>query len=150
MMKEIFIDEVNPDIIDKEFLSKVWTSVKYEINFLFKSDFSNAKYLRDFLSNILDIVWVEKTWKNRFVLIADEMNNNAIEYWSKNWEINSFRFVSEKINDEISIKIEVEDSWKWEKAKNSKEMEVLRDQRLKKWFQDHDSIRWRWLFLIIT
>ncbi len=45
--------------------------------------------------------------------------------------------------------IEVEDSWKWKYHKNSREMEILWEKKLKEWFKNHSSIRWRGLFLII-
>jgi hypothetical protein len=45
--------------------------------------------------------------------------------------------------------IEVEDSWKWKYHKTSKEMEILWEIKIKEWFKNHSSIRWRWLFLII-
>jgi len=42
-------------------------------------------------------------------LIVDELNNNAIEYGSKQGEINILRFFSEIKDGKISIKIEVQD-----------------------------------------
>jgi hypothetical protein len=51
-----------------------------EINFLFKSDFNNAKYLRDFIIVIFDMMGFDPIWKSRFTLITDELNNNSIEY----------------------------------------------------------------------
>lgn len=149
-MKEIYIDRTSKVQITKDFLQSLGDFNKYEIAFLFNSDFNNAKYIRDYISIILDYLSIDLTWKNRFILVVDELVNNSIEYWSKDWDINILKFTAKKTNDWIKINIEVEDSWKWEKAKNSKEMEVLRWERLTKWFQNHDSIRWRGLFLIIT
>jgi hypothetical protein len=60
------------------------------------------------------------------------------------------RFKSQKKWNEIFLNIEVEDAWDWEKNKNALEMDELRKQRLEKWFEEHKSIRWRWLFMIIT
>lgn len=149
-MNEIFIDQISSDIINKDYLSKFYNNDVFEVTFLFKSDFNNAKYLRDYLFIILDILWVDSTWKNRFVLILDELNNNAIEYWSVKWWLNIFRFSSKKDGNNLVLNIEVEDEWNWEKAKKAIEMEDLRKLRLEKGFDNHNSIRWRWLFLIIT
>jgi hypothetical protein len=85
----------------------------------------------------------------KITLIIDELNNNAIEYWSKNWDINKLRFKAKKNNNTIELNIEVEDSWKWIKSKKAINMEELRVKRLKAWYSNHNSIRWRWLFLII-
>lgn len=149
-MNEIFIDQVSPEIINKNYLTKFYNNGEFEVTFLFKSDFNNAKYLRNYLFIILDILWIDSVWKNRFVLISDELNNNAIEYWSiKDW-LNIFRFSAKNQGDNLILNIEVEDEWNWEKAKKAIEMEELRKTRLEKWFHNHNSIRWRWLFLIIT
>jgi hypothetical protein len=47
------------------------------------------------------------------------------------------------------INIEVEDSWKWKEHKNSLEMVNIWKIKLKEWFTNNNSIRWRGLFLII-
>jgi hypothetical protein len=52
--------------------------------------------------------------------------------------------------DSVELILEVEDSWKWKEAKTAAEMRKIKEQKLSKWFNDHKSIRWRWLFLIIT
>jgi hypothetical protein len=44
----------------------------------------------------------------------------------------------------------VEDAWNWLKHKNALEMETLRAHQLRLWYWDHESIRWRWLFMIIV
>lgn len=149
-MEEIFVDDTPQGLINNDYISSIYNENDFEISFLFKSDFKNAKYLRDYLLVILDVIWIDLTWKNRFILIVDELNNNAIEYWSKEWSINIMRFKSRKIGNDLHLNIEVEDAWNWEKTKDACEMEDLRKQRLEKWFAEHKSIRWRWLFMIIT
>lgn len=149
-MEKIFVDDLPQNYINKDYITSIYSEDSFEISFLFKSDFKNAKYLRDYLLVILDVIWINTTWKNRFVLVVDELNNNAIEYWSKSWSTNIMRFKSHKKWNEIFLNIEVEDAWDWEKNKNALEMDELRKQRLEKWFEEHKSIRWRWLFLIIT
>lgn len=149
-MKQIFVDEMPKDAIDDKFKTSLSSEKDLEISFLFKSDFSNAKYLRDYILVILDILGIDAIWKNRFVLIVDELNNNAIEYWSKAWSLNTMRFWYKKVDDGILFNIEVEDSWNKETSKKASEMECLRLERIEKWFWNYKSIRWRWLFMIIT
>lgn len=148
-MDKIVIDDL-VDGIDKKNLSTYYDNNRFEISFLFKSDFKNTKKLRDYLISIFDFLEVWMLWKNRFVLIVDELNNNAIEYWSLDQSVNTLRFEAILKDDNIYINIEVEDAWDWIKTKKASEMEELRKQKLEKWFEDHNSIRWRWLFLIIT
>lgn len=149
-MNEIFIDQIPSDIIDKNYLTNFYNNDIFEVTFLYKSNFNNAKYLRDYLFIILDILWVNSIWKNRFVLIVDELNNNAIEYGSKEWGLNIFRFTSTTDRNKITLNIEVEDEWSSVKSKKSIDMYKLKEERLEKWFDNHNSIRWRGLFLIIT
>lgn len=149
-MEEIFIDNVSPDTITHDYLSQFYKNGTLEISFLFRSDFNNAKYLRDDLMIILDIMWLDSIWKNRFVLIIDELNNNAIEYGSNEMAINRFKFIWKKQDDGIYLNIEVEDEGNGKNAKKSSEMEVLRHDKIEKWFENYHSIRWRGLFLIIT
>jgi uncharacterized UPF0160 family protein len=86
--------------------------------------------------------------KSRIVLISDELNNNAIEYWSdSNWQ-NIMRIKAKKIDKEIDFILEVEDNWKWREHKTALDMETMRAHQLKLGYFNHDSIRWRWLFLI--
>lgn len=149
-MEDIFIDQISSSIVDKDYLCKFYNNDVFEITFLFKSDFSNAKYLRDYLFIIFDILWVNSTRKNRFILILDELNNNAIEYWSIDGWLNIFRFIWKKDWNNLILNLEVEDEWNWKKPKKATEMEKLREERLENWFNNHNSIRWRWLFMIIT
>lgn len=121
------------------------------IGIKYKSDFQSAKVLRDFVVEVSNHFGITNTWKSRLVLIADELNNNAMEYGSKQWDTNIMR-IKVKVDDGqgIAVKIEVEDSWKGKKSKNSRQMEELRGS--KEWydFGVHNSIRWRGLFLIIS
>ena len=82
------------------------------------------------------------------VLISDELNNNAIEYGTSTWWYNILRVQIEKKKKTCNLVLEVEDDWKWNNPKTALEMETLRAHQLKKWYLEHNSIRWRWLFLI--
>lgn len=52
----------------------------YTINF--KSDFTNSKIIRDFVGRIFDSFNIVHPWRGRFILITDELINNAIEHGS--------------------------------------------------------------------
>ena len=154
-MKNIDIDSLSlsTDIsIDiKEELKEDLISKNLDVCFVYKSIFKNTKYLRFVIEKILVELGVEKAWIGRFVLIVDELNNNAIEYWSKKTDQNMVRFKSsynEKTKN-LEINIEVEDMWTWKGHKRAADMMNIEKQRINKWFEKYDSIRWRGLFLII-
>ena len=149
-MDKISIDDIPKEVIDVDYISSFYKKWEFDLDFVFKSDFTNAKYLRWSILFILEVLGLNTVWKNRFVLIVDELNNNSIEYWSNKEDTNSMRVSTKKDSEDIIINIEVEDSWKWPNAKKAQEMEDLRNQKLSVWFDKHKSIRWRWLFLIIT
>jgi hypothetical protein len=89
-------------------------------------------------------------WKTRFILIADELNNNAIEYWSRWEEFNELRLeIKATWIENYKIKLEVEDTGRWITNKTASEMCKLAEKKKERWFKNYDSIRWRWLFLII-
>lgn len=132
-------------IISKQF--KDWI---IDIEFIYESYFENTRKLRNFVEYICNFLWLPLTDTVKFILIIDELNNNAIEYWTEEWWINKMRFKCNKDKNNIYINIEVEDTWKWKKHKNVLEMETLRTHQLKLWYWKHKSIRWRWLFMIVV
>lgn len=148
-MEIIDIETFPEDLDKKDFLLEHIKEDRLDLEFQYKSDFSNTKTLREFIDNIFVIFNIKDLWKSRFVLISDELNNNAIEYWTKSWDLNKMKLFVSKNNDWVLINLEVIDSWNWEKAKTSKEMEDLRLERLDRGFDNHKWIRWRGLFQII-
>lgn len=149
-MEQIYLDKISPDTITHDYLCQFFCDNVFELSFVFQSDFTNTKYLRDYLFLILDIVGLDSVWKNRFVLIIDELNNNAIEYGSDTQSQNIFTIRCVKTDTDVNINIEVEDAGNGKSARKSIEMESLRIERIEKWFENHHSIRGRGLFLIIT
>lgn len=123
---------------------------KLDIEFEYKSDFAITKTIRDFISVSWKIFWLSEKMLSRMILVCDELNNNAIEHGTSEWWLNIFRLKLEKNNWKIFFNVEVEDNWKWKNAKNALEMETLRAHKLKLWYSEHESIRWRWLFLIVV
>ena len=113
------------------------------------SDFKNTKKIREITESLCDRLDIPWRWKSRFILIMDEMNNNAIEHWSMPWEKNMIRVSIDLNKDDIYINIEVEDTWNGLTPKKAFYMKKMWQERLKRGFSKYNSIRWRWLFLII-
>jgi len=148
-MKEIYIEaDTNFNDLKKE-LIEIKQDTGLEIWFNYISDFKGAKILRDIISEICSLYNISDNFMSRLILLVDELNNNAIEYGSLNLDTNIMYVKIDKTKDLINIKIEVTDSWKWKSAKHAIDMEEIRKQRLEVWFNNHSSIRWRWLFMII-
>lgn len=121
-----------------------------EVEFSYDSDFKSAKILRDYVELVSSLLWVENKRKSRLVLITDEMNNNAIEYGSKNGEINTMTIIIKKDKGKkVLIQVETKDTGNGIRPKKAKEMEELKENRLKEWFDHYASIRGRGLFMII-
>lgn len=115
--------------------------------------FRSAKVLRDFIVDISDFFHFKWTWKSRLTLIADELNNNWIEYWSKPWDINKMIIKTVIKYWEVYFVLEVEDTGNWIDKKTAAEMNTKREEKEnenKNWGFKASWIRWRWLYLIIT
>lgn len=149
-MNIVHIKDLPKSFSIKNFVSNQIIDWTIDIEFVYVSDFKNTKILRDFVEVISLELWVTPSDIPLFILIVDELNNNAIEYWTEKWWENKLRFKCVKKWDTYQINIEVEDTGKWPKHKNALEMETLRAHQLKLWYNDHKSIRWRWLFMIIV
>jgi len=132
------------------FISERIENSSIDIEFIYVSNFKNTKILRDFVEVISLQLWLPRNEIPLFILIVDELNNNAIEYWTEKWWKNKLRFKCVRNNNSVHINIEVEDTWKWNKHKTALEMETLRAHQLKLWYGIHKSIRWRGLFMIIV
>ena len=149
-MDSIYIKDLHNPFNEANFISDIMIDKNIDIEFVYGSDFKNAKILRDFVEVICFQLWFQHKDISRFILIIDELNNNAIEHWSEiGWE-NKIRIKSVNKWDSIDIIIEVEDTWKWNKPKTALEMETLRAHQLRLWYWNHESIRWRGLFMIIV
>lgn len=147
-MDRIYINNLSNNDNKLDILKNLfnWEKISFEI--VYKSDFTVTKDLRDFIELTWELFCLSKDVIARIILLSDELNNNAIEYWSDNGWDNFLRLNIEKNNDTIDLNIEVEDNWKWKCPKTALEMETMRAHKLKIWYGSHNSIRWRWLFLI--
>lgn len=140
-----------PDTLNKDtFISKYVNDGNIDIEFIYGSNFKNAKILRDFIEVICTKIGFPEKEVSRFILIIDELNNNAIEYGTEEWWENKIRVKTVYEGWEVYVQIEVEDTWKWKTHHNALEMETLRAHQLKLWYKWHNSIRWRGLFMIIV
>lgn len=147
-MKEIYLENISEDKDKKEIIKWLLEDNKLNVEIFYKSNFLVTKNLRDFIEVSGNIFWISEKMIARIILISDELNNNAIEHWSSEDAINKLRLKIEKIDWKIILNLEVEDNWKWKDPKTALDMETLRAHKLKLWYKEHDSIRWRWLFLI--
>ncbi len=149
-MKCITISDIIESSDRKDIIRKNFHKNGLDISVEYPAIFRSSKVLRDFIVDMADFFHFKSTWKSRLTLIADEMNNNGIEYGSKENDINKM-IIRTFINwDSVEVSLEVEDTGHWKDAKTAAEMEDLRDK--KKWatFAEHNSIRWRGLFMIIS
>lgn len=148
-MQTIIIDQIGSNFDKQQYINQCINDNQMDIQFWYASDFKNAKILRDFMEIIFIKFDFPKQEIARFILASDEMNNNAIEYWSLLNELNYLRVKINKQNTIISLSMEVEDTWNGKFAKTAEEMEEFKKIRIHENYQDHKSIRGRGLFLII-
>lgn len=146
----IRLDSLDLSIDKKEHIRRLAEDLtNVHLDFEYASDFKNAKELRDFVWALTELVGMPKMWRSRFILVTDEMNNNAIEYWSRPEDTNRITFKVIKRQENIKMIVEVEDTGKWKSPKTAAQMQELREEKTKQWFWISEVwIRWRWLFLI--
>ncbi len=148
-MQEICIkitDVFSPELRKK--LNQLCIENKLEVSFKYVSDFRSTGLLRNYISELCSMCKLDKTWISRITLLTDELNNNAIEYWSLEWEENIMIFKLKDLGNSIFLEILVEDTWNGIWHKTAKQMNELKQQKNKDWFKWYMWIRWRWLFLI--
>jgi len=149
-MRKLVIDNLNLSDFDTTFITwEIENFKKLDLELIYGSNFSNTGTIRKFVSLLCDTLYIDPIIKFKMILITDELNNNAIEYGSLEKDVNKMRISISKDDLCYNFIIEAEDSWKWKYHKTSKEMQILGENKLKEWFKNHFSIRWRWLFLII-
>lgn len=148
-MKKIDLEKLQKYEDKTKIIEEFFLDSKLELEVDYESDFLAAKYLREFVENISNFFGFSNDVKSRIILLTDELNNNAIEYWTAQWWRNIFRIkLSKNENGVVDLNIEVEDTWDWKSPKTALDMETMRAHKLKIWYFWHNSIRWRWLFLI--
>lgn len=103
---------------------------EYIINF--KADFSNSKIIRDFVWEVFDAFSIHHPWRGRFILIADELINNAIEHGSLPGDIDQCIVTAGRREEDgrrFFISFEVHDTGKW-KANKPQNMEKIKEAKM--------------------
>lgn len=133
------------DIIRKNFHEK-----GLDITVEYPAIFRSSKVLRDFIVDMSNFFHFKSTWISRLTLIADELNNNWIEYWSRAEDINKMIIKTIIKWDKVEVHLEVEDTGLGKQAKTASQMEKIRNKNRWTNFEQHRSIRGRGLFMIIS
>ncbi|MCD5380932.1 ATP-binding protein [Candidatus Gracilibacteria bacterium] len=149
-MKCITISDIIESSGRKDIIRKNFNKKGLDICVEYPAIFRSSKVLRDFIVDMADFFHFKSTWKSRLTLIADELNNNSIEYGSKENDINKMIIRTLIKGDKVEVCLEVEDTGNGKDAKTALEMEGLRDKNKTKGFDNHKSIRGRGLFMIIS
>ncbi len=115
----------------------------------FWADHSQSKILRDYVGKIFEVNGITSSWKGRFILITDELINNAIEHWSSIWDLDSCVIRAGKdINEWFFINIEVHDTGTGKDSEKAKDMIQVRNNHQVSTDEVYMEKRGRWLFYI--
>lgn len=117
----------------------------------FGTDHSQSKIIRDFIGYIFDIHQAEAMWRWRFILITDELINNAIEHGSARWDLDScIIHATEDEKGDFSITLEVHDTGRGKDSKDATHMEEIKNKKLEEHNEQwvHMEKRGRGLFYI--
>lgn len=98
----------------------------FDLELIFKADYNQSKIIRDLILLLFQKNNIEVPWKNRFVLISDELVNNSIEYGSLPLDKNNFTIHFKTIEKSLTINMEVCDTGRGLESKTSHEMEELK------------------------
>lgn len=150
-MTELSLTDFSPESRKNELINSFCKWEQIDISIVYRSDFKSAKILREIVDEVSKWYWISEKWRTRLVLITDELNNNAIEYGSREGDRNYMTLnLSKHDNGGIVIEVSVVDTWRWTHAKDASDMLQLKKENENKDFSNHKSIRWRGLFLIIS
>lgn len=120
--------------------------IQFHIDFW--ADHEQSKILRDFVGYIFDKHDIHVPWRGRFILITDELINNAIEHGSREGDIDSCIILAGKRGDEFYIELEVHDTGNGKDAKDATHMKEIKEEKLKKTGTAYMEKRGRGLFHI--
>lgn len=81
-MNTINISHLTYDEAQQSLADTLITKDNIHCTIEFGADHSQSKIIRDFVGKIFDIHKIEHPWRGRFILITDELINNAIEHGS--------------------------------------------------------------------
>ncbi len=150
-MKRLNLDSISSHAKRQELFTSLMKNNEIHVTISYISEFSNARLLRESIDDICKMYEITPKWRTRLVLIIDELNNNAIEYWSVQGEENNLELhLQRSASWNVIFSACVTDTGKWEYSKTAEEMEEIRRVHADEDFSQHDSIRGRGLFLIIS
>ncbi len=105
--------------------------IKVHIDFW--ADHRESKIIRDFIGCIFDNFNIGNPWRGRFILITDELINNAIEHGSLPGDTDSCVIeASEDAKWDFSVVIEVHDTGNGKDAKDATHMGSIKEEKLEK------------------
>lgn len=114
----------------------------------FWADHSQSKIIRDFVGMIFDAHNIHVPWRGRFILITDELINNAIEHGSIEDDLDSCIIEAGKNPDgTFHISLEVHDTGNGKDAEKAKDMLKVKEERTGN-AGIYMEKRGRWLFHI--
>lgn len=126
-----------------EDLSQLWIMID------FAADHAQSKIIRDFVWSIFDDHAVLAPWKGRFILITDELINNAIEHGSRDGDINMCIIEAGKRDDgTFYIRFEVHDTGTGKDSEKAKDMMQVKLDHTKPEDEPYMEKRGRGLFHI--
>ena len=120
-----------------------------DIEIEFGTDHSQSKVLRDFVGRIFDAHGIFAPWRGRFILITDELVNNAIEHGSALWDLDSCIIHAGKDSDGfLSMSLEVHDTGNGKDSEKAKDMIAIKKEHTPEWDAIYMEKRGRGLFYI--
>jgi anti-sigma regulatory factor (Ser/Thr protein kinase) len=97
----------------------------------FDADHRHSKVIRDFVWAVFDRACIGAPWRGRFILITDELTNNAIEHGSLIGDIDSC-YITARHDPALgfSIVLEVHDTGRGKDAKDATHMQEIKDAKM--------------------
>jgi anti-sigma regulatory factor (Ser/Thr protein kinase) len=96
----------------------------------FGADHAQSKIIRDFVGSIFAYHKISSPWGGRFILITDELVNNAIEHGSTAWDLDKCVIEAGRGSDGIfHISLEVHDTGTGKDAMKPEAMEEIKKDR---------------------
>ena len=145
------ISHLDTDVALTELRALVDSWDKIECRIDFWTDHAQSKIIRDFIGYIFDTFKVDPLWRGRFVLITDELINNAIEHGSTDWDLDScIIYAGDNPDGVFQIVLEVHDTGRGKDSKDATHMESIRTAKLDEHNEQgvHMEKRGRGLFYI--
>jgi anti-sigma regulatory factor (Ser/Thr protein kinase) len=119
-----------------------WCDIDMQI--CYPATYDQSRTLRDFVGDICEHTGVPALWRGRYILVTDELINNAIEHGSKEGDTNELRICFKRIENTISLQMIVRDTGCGDSLKTSTDMHAMDLSHTQNIF----SIRGRGLYML--